>query len=161
MKKLSQSGNKLKLIIGSGYFDPPHEGHLNYLNSAKKLGDLLFVIVNNDTQAKLKKGFSLIPEDTRVNIIYNLKSVDFAIKAIDKDRSVIESLKLIHSVFSDMTDIFFVNGGDSTIDNILEKEICERLNIKMRFNVGGKKIQSSRELIKNMRRKNESSCHRC
>lgn len=153
MKKLPQSGNKLKLVIASGYFDMLHDGHLNYLNAAKKLGDLLFVIVNNDAQAKLKKGFSLIPEDTRVNIIYNLKSIDFAIKSIDKDHSVCKSLGLIHSVFSDIADILFINGGDITIDNLLEKDTCEKLNIEMRFGVGGKKIQSSSELIKNIRRK--------
>ncbi len=152
MKKHLLSGNKLKLIIASGYFDCLHDGHLNYLNEAKQLGDLLFVIVNNDIQAKLKKGFSLISENTRVNIIFNLKSVDFAIKAIDKDRSVTESLKLIHSVFHDIADIFFINGGDSTIDNIPERKICEKLNIEMRFGVGGKKIQSSSELLRRYRR---------
>lgn len=148
MKKHLQSGNKLKLVISSGYFDPLHNGHLNYINEARQLGDLLFVIVNSDTQAKLKKGFSLIPEDTRVNIVSNLKSVDFAIKSIDKDRSVIESLKLIHKYFSDIADIIFANGGDTSINNILEKDICKKLNIEMRFNVGGKKIQSSSELLK-------------
>jgi D-beta-D-heptose 7-phosphate kinase/D-beta-D-heptose 1-phosphate adenosyltransferase len=153
MKKHLQSGNKLKLIVASGYWDPIHDGHLNYLNAAKQLGDLLFVIVNNDKQAKLKKGFSLIPEDMRVNIIYNLKSVDFAIKAIDKDRSVIESLKSIHSVFKDIADVVFVNGGDVSVNNLLEKDICEKLSIEMRFGIGGEKIQSSSELIKNIRGK--------
>lgn len=152
MKKLPQFGNKLKLIIISGYFDPPHDGHLNYINGARLLGDLLFVIVNNDTQAKAKKGFSLIPEDTRVNIIYNLKSVNFAIKSIDKDQSVIESIKLIHKNFSDIADIIFVKGGDRTLNNIPEKEICEELNIVMKFNVGGNKIQSSSELINKIRK---------
>lgn len=153
MKKLHQSGNKLKLIIASGYFDCLHDGHLNYLNAAKQLGDLLFVIVNNDVQAKLKKGFSLIPEDTRVNILYNLKAVDFAIKAVDKERSVIESLKLIHSVFHDIANITFAKGGDSTIDNILEKNICEKLNIEIKFGVGGgEKIQSSSGLLRRYKR---------
>lgn len=152
MKKLPQSGNKLKLVIGSGYFDPPHDGHLNYFNEAKQLGNLLFVIVNNDAQAKMKKGFVLIPENTRVNIVYSIKPVDFAIKAIDKDESVVESIKLIHKNFSDIADIIFVKGGDRTLDNIPERDICKKLNIEMRFDVGGNKIQSSSELIKNIGR---------
>lgn len=153
MKKLPRSGNKLKLIICSGYFDPVHSGHLAYLYYAKQLGDLLFVIINNDYQTNLKKGYVFLPEDTRVDIINNLKLVDFAIKSIDKDRSVIASLKLIHRHFSDIAHIIFANGGDTSIDNILEKDICEKLNIEMRFGVGGKKIQSSSELIKNIGRK--------
>ena len=40
-----------KIIAVSGYFDPIHIGHLEYLNEAKKLGDELHVIVNNDYQA--------------------------------------------------------------------------------------------------------------
>jgi len=153
MEKYLLSINKLKLIICSGYFDCMHDGHLNYLNSAKKLGDLLFVIVNNDIQAKMKKGFSLIPEDTRVNILRNLKAVDFAIKAIDKDRSVNKSLEIIHSTFYKIANIIFINGGNVTIDNLLEKDICQKLNINMIFNVGGKKIQSSSKFLLDYRKK--------
>ena len=36
------------LVIVSGYFNPLHEGHLEYLNRSKALGDFLFVIINND-----------------------------------------------------------------------------------------------------------------
>ena len=46
----------MKIVAVSGYFDPLHIGHLEYLERSKKLGDYLFVIVNSDYQAKLKKG---------------------------------------------------------------------------------------------------------
>ena len=45
-----------KIVIASGYFDPIHVGHLEYLKMASELGDKLVVIVNNDKQAILKKG---------------------------------------------------------------------------------------------------------
>ena len=48
--------NREKVVIVSGYFDPLHIGHLEYLRLAKELGDKLVVIVNNDKQCKLKKG---------------------------------------------------------------------------------------------------------
>ena len=38
---------KKKAIIVSGYFNPIHKGHLEYINNAKALADKLFVIVNN------------------------------------------------------------------------------------------------------------------
>ena len=46
---------KEKVVIVSGYFDPLHVGHLEYLQMASQLGDTLLVIINNDEQAKLKK----------------------------------------------------------------------------------------------------------
>ena len=45
---------KPKAIIVSGYFNPIHKGHLEYLNNAKTLADKLFVIINNDHQIELK-----------------------------------------------------------------------------------------------------------
>ena len=47
--------NKIRVAV-SGYFDPIHVGHLEYLKMAKELGDSLVVIVNNNHQCKLKKG---------------------------------------------------------------------------------------------------------
>ena len=45
---------KKKIIIVSGYFNPLHKGHIEYFKNAKNYGDVLFVIVNNDYQRKLK-----------------------------------------------------------------------------------------------------------
>ena len=39
--------NKIRVAV-SGYFDPIHVGHLEYLRMAKELGDSLVVIVNNN-----------------------------------------------------------------------------------------------------------------
>ena len=61
---------KEKVVIVSGYFDPLHVGHLEYLRMASELGDQLLVIVNNDKQAKLKKGESFMSEKDRMEIIY-------------------------------------------------------------------------------------------
>ena len=45
----------MKVVAVSGYFDPIHVGHLEYLKMSKKLGDKLVVIVNNNHQCVLKK----------------------------------------------------------------------------------------------------------
>ena len=50
----------MKTIAISGYFDPLHVGHLEYIELAAELGDHLTVIVNNDFQCELKKGKSFI-----------------------------------------------------------------------------------------------------
>ena len=66
----------MKKVCISGYFDPLHVGHLEYINKAKELGDYLVVIVNNNHQCKLKKGKFFMDEKDRVEIVKNLKSVD-------------------------------------------------------------------------------------
>ena len=45
----------MKKVAISGYFDPIHVGHLEYIEMSKKLGDYLIVIVNNNKQCVLKK----------------------------------------------------------------------------------------------------------
>ena len=56
---------KQNAIIVSGYFNPVHKGHIEYFEQAKKHGDLLFVIVNSDTQRKLKGSKEFQDENER------------------------------------------------------------------------------------------------
>jgi cytidyltransferase-like protein len=43
------------IVITSGYFNPIHPGHIECFELSKMLGDELWVIVNNDHQAMLKR----------------------------------------------------------------------------------------------------------
>ena len=45
----------MKISVVSG-FDPLHSGHISYLNSAKKSGNYLIVLLNSDNWLKKKKG---------------------------------------------------------------------------------------------------------
>ena len=83
----------MKKVCISGYFDPLHVGHIEYINKAKKLGDYLVVIVNNNLQCKLKKGKFFMDENDRVEIVKNLKSVDEVFLSIDSDKTVCKSLE--------------------------------------------------------------------
>jgi rfaE bifunctional protein nucleotidyltransferase chain/domain len=127
------------VVAASGYFDPLHIGHIEYLNMAKALGDKLIVIVNNDNQAKLKKGHSFMPEKERVKIMESLKSVDEVFLSIDNDMTVCKSLEKIKP------DIF-AKGGDRFSNEIPESKVCKKNNIKIIDGLG-KKIQSSSWLI--------------
>ncbi|MDO8467782.1 MAG: adenylyltransferase/cytidyltransferase family protein [Nanoarchaeota archaeon] len=123
----------------SGYFDPVHIGHIDLMKRARKLGDYLIVIVNNDFQAKLKKGRSFMSEKERVEIIKSLKFVDEVVLSIDMDRTVRKTLELVKP------DIF-ANGGDRITDeDVPEKEICDKFGIRMMNNLG-EKLQSSSNL---------------
>lgn len=138
---------KKKIIIVSGYFNPLHKGHIEYFLNAKKHGDKLFVIVNSDYQRKVKGSKEFMKEDERVFIINQLKIVDKSFISIDKDRSVCETIKLIHNEYSLKYDLCFANGGDQTNDSIPEKTICKKLNISLIDKLGSK-IQSSSWLLK-------------
>ena len=131
-----------KISCVSGYFDPIHVGHLEYFKSAKKIADKLIVIVNNDDQAILKKGKSFMPVDERMEIIKELKCVDYIVKSVDTDRTVRETIKIL-----DPKPSYFCNGGDQNNDSIPEAEICEQLGIELRDGFG-EKIQSSSWLIR-------------
>ena len=130
--------NKIVKVAVSGYFDPIHIGHLEYLKMAKDLGDYLIVIVNNDYQSNLKKGKSFMNELDRVEIVKALKLVDEVFLSIDKDKTVCKSLEKLKP------DIF-ANGGDRSTEEIPETEVCVNFNIKMIDGLGDK-IRSSSEL---------------
>ena len=130
--------NKIVKVAVSGYFDPIHIGHLEYLKMAKDLGDYLIVIVNNDYQSNLKKGKSFMNELDRIEIVKALKLVDEVFFSIDKDRTVCKSLEKLKP------DIF-ANGGDRSTEEIPEAEVCVNFNIKMIDGLGDK-IRSSSEL---------------
>ena len=123
------------LVVASGYFDPLHVGHIEYLELAKKLGDKLIVIINNDIQAQLKKGHSFMNEKDRMKIVSSLECVDEIFLSIDKDKTQCKSLEFLKPNI-------FANGGDRNNNEIPELSICKKLNIKIVDGLG-KKIRSS------------------
>ena len=125
-------------IAISGYFDPLHVGHLEYIKLAKKLGDKLIVIVNNDVQCKIKKGRSFMNQEDRLEIIKSIMWVNDAILSVDSDGTVCKSLSLIKPTV-------FANGGDRHNKEIPESDICRKLGIKIIDGLG-KKIRSSSKI---------------
>lgn len=131
----------MKIIVAaSGYFDPLHIGHIEYLERAKRLGDHLIVIVNNDSQAIQKKGAPFMSEKERMEIIKALRCVDEVILSIDEDTTQCKTLEKIKPAI-------FAKGGDRFSSEIPEAEICRKNNIQIIDGLGAK-IQSSSDLIK-------------
>ena len=129
--------NKIRVAV-SGYFDPIHVGHLEYLKMAKELGDSLVVIVNNNYQCKLKKGKPFMDQNDRIEIIKALRFVDEVFLSIDQDRTVRKSLEAVRPNI-------FANGGDRATSEVPETPICKKYNIKMVDGLGDK-IRSSSNL---------------
>ena len=139
--------SKQKAIIVSGYFNPLHKGHIEYINSAKSLADALFVIVNNDQQRALKGSKEFQEETERLLIVSNLKAVDHAILSIDSDRTVCATIAKIAKTYGETYALAFANGGDQNNRSIPEAPICEKLGIALIDGLG-EKIQSSSWLMK-------------
>jgi len=143
-----KKAKKPKIVAVSGGFDPIHVGHVRMFNEAKKLGDKLVVILNNDNWLKKKKGFVFMSQKERKEIIRGLRSVDDVVltghEKNSKDMSVCKELRKLRP------DIF-VNGGDRKPDGdpVPEVAVCNNAGIKMVYNIGkGGKMQSSSWLLK-------------
>ncbi len=142
-------GNSMKprAIIVSGYFNPLHIGHIEYFKKSKKLGNKLFVIVNNDLQREAKGSKEFMHEKERAAIISELKIVNEVFLSIDKDSSVSRTIEGIFKKYNSDFDLYFANGGDQNNNNIPEALVCNKLGIKLIDGLG-KKIQSSSWLLK-------------
>ena len=126
----------------SGGFDPIHVGHLRMFQEAKSLGDELLVVVNCDNWLMRKKGRKLMSSGDRSEIIKGFSCVD-QVYVLETDRNdVSEAIELFKPAI-------FANGGDRRAEkDIPEAEACKKNGVEMIFNVGGGKVRSSSELLK-------------
>jgi D-beta-D-heptose 7-phosphate kinase/D-beta-D-heptose 1-phosphate adenosyltransferase len=145
---MTKTKTNKKIVMISGGFDPIHIGHIRYILEAKKLGDYLIVVLNNDNWLRVKKGKEFMEENERKEIIESINGVDKVIISghikNTKDKSVCDEIKKIKPHI-------FANGGDRKPDGdpVPEVALCEELGIKIIYNVGyGGKVRSSSELVK-------------
>ena len=139
---------KKKIVMVSGGFDPVHIGHVRLFNEAKKLGDELVVVINNDNWLNLKKGFVFMPENERKEIIGAFEAVNrVLLSSHTKNTKDISISKDLRSLRPDI----FAKGGDRNVGNIPSPEVlvCEEIGCEIVNDVGfGGKVQSSSELVK-------------
>lgn len=145
---------KKKIVVVSGGFDPIHPGHVRLFAEAKKLGDELVVILNNDNWLMKKKGHVFMPQRERKEVIEAFKPVDRVVITSHpknpRDMSVCKELRKIKPSI-------FAQGGDRHTGNIprCEVELQKTLGYKVVNNVGrGGKIQSSSWLLGDFLKRN-------
>ena len=88
--------------------------------------------------------------EDRLRIVKAIGCVNISIPSVDKDSSVVQTLNILHTKYSlewDFDEMIFANGGDRKEDNIPEYKLCEDRGIRMAFNVGGGKTESSSTLL--------------
>lgn len=141
MRGSSQPLLPMNVSLCSGGFDPPHIGHLAYLEVASKLGDRLIVAINSDAWLIRKKGKVFMPWDERKRMLLAIRWVDEVMAVDDSDGTVAEAIRRIKP-------FVFANGGDRVSPVGAEWEACREVGAIMAFNVGGAKTQSSSALLK-------------
>tara|TARA_R110002020_G_scaffold393092_1_gene603360 strand:- start:13 stop:513 length:501 start_codon:yes stop_codon:yes gene_type:complete len=150
IEKNRKLGIKMRIGIISGYFNPIHTGHLDYIESAKQECGVLYVIVNSDKQVKVKGSEPFMDEDSRVRIVKALQAVNYAFISVDEDETVVKSIEQIYKCNQNdpfIDSFVFMNGGDRIAGNTPEEEYCRDNDIETLYNIGGGKTQSSSTLI--------------
>lgn len=115
-------------VFVNGTFDLLHTGHLDLLNYAKSLGDVLIVGIDADERVKEKKGFErpINNQVTRKTILSNLKAVD-AVEIFHTDDELVQLISK-HS-----PDIMIV-GSDWKGKTVIGSQFAKKLIFYSRVN---------------------------
>jgi D-beta-D-heptose 7-phosphate kinase/D-beta-D-heptose 1-phosphate adenosyltransferase len=108
-----------KVVFTNGCFDILHKGHIDYLNKAKELGDVLIVGMNTDISVRQIKGPKrpIVPENERAYILSNLNAVDYVCMFNETT-----PINLISTILPD----YLIKGADWGIDNVVGRQEVEK-----------------------------------
>ena len=116
---LAKNKNK-KIVFTNGCFDILHLGHLEYLNEAKKLGDVLVIGLNSDKSIRAIKGNGrpINDEHFRKEILINLKCVDL-VELFDEETPY----ELIKAISPEI----LVKGGDYSLEKVVGADLVKKV----------------------------------
>ncbi len=140
------------------YANPLHPGHIECLELSKSeaWADELWVIVNNDRQAELKRGVkSFQDEKYRLEVVGSLKQVDRVFLSIDQDPSVCASLETLITEAKNCgkyDEIIFTKWGDRFASEIPEAVLLRSQWVRIVDWLGAKTHNSS-DMVKNVKDK--------
>ncbi|MBM3263917.1 MAG: D-glycero-beta-D-manno-heptose 1-phosphate adenylyltransferase [candidate division Zixibacteria bacterium] len=120
LKTAIQTAQKhgMTVVFTNGCFDLLHPGHVQLLEGAKRLGDLLVVAINSDRSVKTLKGASrpILDETERIVMLSALACVDY-IAVFDDDTPI----RLLEFLRPDV----LVKGMSYTPDQVVGREVVE------------------------------------
>ena len=129
--------------MATGAFDLLHMGHIYYLREAKKLGDTLVVVVATDSTVQKLKHEPITPQESRVNLIKELKMVDEVYLGHDDDMyTIVQEIKpdIIALGFDQIHD-------DATIKKELKKRKLNVKLVRLSKYEGGSDLDGTRRII--------------
>ena len=104
-----------QIVFANGIFDILHVGHIRYLRSAKKHGDILVVGVNGDASARKLKGEGrpFTNQGERLEVLAGIEPIDYLILFEDDD---------VTKLLLTLKPHFHAKGTDYTVDSVPERE---------------------------------------
>ena len=113
VQRLKQKGKRI--VMTNGCFDILHKGHVEYLQQARALGDVLVVAVNSDDSVQRLKGPTrpIVPLENRMAVLAALGCVDIVVPFSEDTPQ-----RLISRVLPDI----LVKGGDYKVEQIAGHE---------------------------------------
>ena len=128
-----------RIVMANGCFDVLHVGHVRYLGAARKLGDVLFLGVNDDAAvSRLKgRGRPVMPVAERVEILQALRDVDHVVVFADDtaDELVTRLRPDVHA-----------KGTDYTAEGVPEAATARAVGARVAI-AGDPKSHSTRDVI--------------
>jgi rfaE bifunctional protein nucleotidyltransferase chain/domain len=114
------------VVFTNGCFEILHPGHIEMLERAKMLGDILIVGINSDESIKKIKGNKklILDEWARSRIIASLEAVDYV---------VIFNEETPEKIISEIKPNIHVKGGDYKIEDLPEAKIVESYGGKIKI----------------------------
>jgi rfaE bifunctional protein nucleotidyltransferase chain/domain len=108
-----------RIVFTNGCFDLLHQGHVLYLEEARRQGDCLVVGVNSDASVKVIKGANkpIIPQEGRMAVLAALEAVDYVVPFDEPDPFAVISYLRPHVL---------VKGGDWDEQEVVGRELVEQ-----------------------------------
>ncbi len=133
-----------RIVLANGCFDTLHVGHIRYLESARREGEVLVVGVNADSSVCNLKGSGrpILDENARAQLVAALHCVDYVVLFAEPN---------VETLLEELLPDVHAKGTDYAADTVPERAVAERLGIRVAI-VGDPKDHSTRELLESIRK---------
>ncbi len=130
-----------KIIALSGGFDPPNAGHAAMILDAVNIGDVVIILNSNEwCERRRWNNKNFIDWEMRRDILMEIPGVVDVIPVNDDDDTVCSALK-------HLKPDFFGNGGNRSVENTPEVQLCKELNIGTVWFLGNKVTDEATQTI--------------
>jgi len=121
-------GKEGRIVLTGGCFDILHIGHVRFLSEAKKMGDYLMVLLENDEKIRKLKGESrpVFIQKERAEMLSALRSVDLVVllPAIENDSDYLNLMIKIKP------DVIAITENDPHIEK--RKDQAKKIGVELK-----------------------------
>jgi len=123
-EKLKAEGKTV--VLTNGHFDILHVGHVDCLQRAKALGDVLIVGLNSDASTRFLKGEKrpIVPQEERAQLLAALQCVDYVV--------IFEETTAVRLLAALKPEVY-AKGGDWAIEDLPEAKAIAECGIRVEF----------------------------